>query len=141
MVVIPKKFGAVHICMDFRPLNDNVLREVHSLQLDENLAQLAGALVISKLDASCGFWQIRLSEQSQMLAASSPHSGSLSSTNIYLVSAVHPSTFSAGCSRSSTNKKSPSVTLMTCSSLVVTSRSMMTGSTALSSGYKRLDSP
>ena len=70
MVVVPKKSGAVHICVDFRPLNDNVLRKVHPLaKADENLAQLAGAQVFSKLDANCGFWQIPLSEQSQMLTA------------------------------------------------------------------------
>ena len=50
MVVVPKKSGAVCICVDFRPLNDNVLREVHPLpKVDENLAQLAGAQVFSKL--------------------------------------------------------------------------------------------
>ena len=70
MVVVPKKSGAVHICVDFQPLNDNVLREVHPLpKVDENLAQLAGVQVFSKLDTNCGFWQIPLSEQSRMLTA------------------------------------------------------------------------
>jgi len=56
MVVVPKKSGAVRICGDFRPLNDNALREVHPLpKVDENLAQLAGAQVFSKQDANCGF--------------------------------------------------------------------------------------
>ena len=64
MVVVPKKSGAVRICVGFRPLNNNVLREVHPLpKVDENLAQLAGAQMFSKLDANCGFWQIPLSEQ------------------------------------------------------------------------------
>ena len=68
MVVVPKKSGAVHICVDFQPLNDNILREVHPLpKVDENLAQLAGAQVYCKLDAKCGFWQIPLSQQSRML--------------------------------------------------------------------------
>ena len=31
MVVVPKKSGAIRICVDFRPLNDNVLCEVHPL--------------------------------------------------------------------------------------------------------------
>ena len=70
MVVVPKKSGAVHICVDFQPLSDNVLRKVHPLpNVDENLAQLAGAQVFSKLDTNCGFWQIPLSEQSRMLTA------------------------------------------------------------------------
>ena len=42
MVVVPKKSGSVRIFMDFRPLNDKVLREVHSLpKVDGTLAQLA----------------------------------------------------------------------------------------------------
>ena len=31
MVVVPKKSGSVRICVDFRPLNDNVLCKVHPL--------------------------------------------------------------------------------------------------------------
>ena len=54
--------------MDFRPLNNNVLRKVHPLpKVDVTLAQLAGATVFSKLDANCGFWQIPLEESSQHL--------------------------------------------------------------------------
>ena len=44
-----------------------MLREVHPLpKVDETLAQLAGARVFSKLDANSGFWQILLSEFSQL---------------------------------------------------------------------------
>ena len=68
MVVVPKKSGNVRICVDFRPLNEGVLREVHPLPtVDETLAQLAGATVFSKLDANCGFWQIPLDEMSRPL--------------------------------------------------------------------------
>ena len=63
MVVVPKKSGAVRICMDFRPLNDNMLREVYPLpKVEETLAQLARATLFSKLDANSGFWQIPLDE-------------------------------------------------------------------------------
>ena len=59
MVVVAKISGEVHICIDLKPLNSNVLKEVHPLQvIDETLAQLAGAAVFSKLDANSGFWQI-----------------------------------------------------------------------------------
>ena len=55
MVVVPKKSGAIRICVDFHPLNEVVLREVHPLPtVDETLAQLAGATVFSKLDANHG---------------------------------------------------------------------------------------
>ena len=68
MVVAPKKEGAIRICVDLKPLNDNVLREVHPLpRVDDILAQLTGAKVFSKLDANSGFWQIPLAEESQLL--------------------------------------------------------------------------
>lgn len=68
MVVVPKKSGKVRICVDLKPLNRSVLREVHPLpKVDETLAQLSGAKVFSKLDANSGFWQIPLSQPSRLL--------------------------------------------------------------------------
>ena len=67
-MVAPKNEGAIRICVDLKPLNDNVLREVHPLpRVDDILAQLTGAKVFSKLDANSGFWQIPLAEESQLL--------------------------------------------------------------------------
>ena len=68
MVVVPKKSGEVRICVDLKPLNESVLRETHPLPgVDETLAQLTGATVMSKLDANSGFWQIPLSKDSREL--------------------------------------------------------------------------
>ena len=69
MVVVPKKDkNTVHICVDLKQLNENVLRENFPLpKVDETLAQLAGATVFSKLDANCGFWQIPLAKESHLL--------------------------------------------------------------------------
>ena len=68
MVVVPKKNGEVRICVDLKPLNEAVLREVHPLpDVDGNLAQLSGASVFIKLDANSGFWQIPLAESSKLL--------------------------------------------------------------------------
>ena len=68
MVVVPKKSGNVRICVNLKPLNKSVLREVHPLpKVDDTLAQLAGAKIFSKLDANSGFWQIPLSESSRLL--------------------------------------------------------------------------
>lgn len=68
MVVIPKKSGAVRICVDLKPLNKSVLRAVHPIPtVDETLAQLSGATVFSKLDANSGFWQIPLAKESRPL--------------------------------------------------------------------------
>ena len=56
--------------MDYYPLNEVVLQEVHPLpKVDESLAQLSGDVVFSKVDANSGFWQIPLSENSKHLTA------------------------------------------------------------------------
>ena len=68
MVVVPKPSGDVRICVDLKPLNQNVLREYHPLpNVDETLAQLAGVKKFSKLDSNSGFWQIPLAKQSRPL--------------------------------------------------------------------------
>ena len=68
MVVFPKREGSVRICVEFKMLNESVLREVHSiLKVDETLAQLTGASVFSKIDANSGFWQILLAKASKPL--------------------------------------------------------------------------
>ena len=68
MVVVPKKDGKIRICVDLKPLNECVLREIHPLpKVDETLAQLSGAKLFSKLDANSGFWQIPLAKKSQRL--------------------------------------------------------------------------
>ena len=55
MMMIPKKSGDVRICVDLKPLNESVLRETHPIPgVDETLAQLTGATVMSKLDANSG---------------------------------------------------------------------------------------
>ena len=68
MVVVPKKSGTIFICVDFQPLNNNVLHKVHPLpKVDDTLARMVGATIFSKLDANCRFWQIPLDEQSRSL--------------------------------------------------------------------------
>ena len=68
MVVVPKQNGKVCNCVDLKPLNHSVLREVHPLpKVDETLARLSGAKIFSKLDANSGFWQIPLSPSSRLL--------------------------------------------------------------------------
>ena len=74
MVVAPKKSGAIRICVDLKPLNQNVMREVHPLpRVDNTLAQLTGAKLFSKLDANSGFWQIPLSPTSRLLTTFIDH--------------------------------------------------------------------
>ena len=58
----------ISICVDLKHLNESVLREVFPIpKVDETLSQLAGATIFSKIDANSGFWQVPLSEESQLL--------------------------------------------------------------------------
>ena len=68
IVVVPKQNDKVRICVDYTHLNQAVKRERHQLPTVESvLAQMAGATVFSKLDANCGFHQIRLTDESKPL--------------------------------------------------------------------------
>ena len=68
MVVVPKKSGNVHICVDLKALNESVMRETHPIpKVDDTLAQLSGAALFTKLDANSSFWHIPLSEESGLL--------------------------------------------------------------------------
>lgn len=68
MVIVWKKTGAVRICVDYTDLNDNIVRDRTILPtVDEVLARLQNAKVFTKLDQNCGFWQVPLSEDSQLL--------------------------------------------------------------------------
>ena len=68
MVVVPKADGRVRICVDLTKLNHSVCRERHPLPaVEQVLAQLSGAKVLTKLDANSGFWQIPLSPESAKL--------------------------------------------------------------------------
>lgn len=64
MVVVPKPSGAVRVCIDLKNFNSSVLRESHpTLAVNNSLAHLTGATVISKVDGTSGFWLIPLSEE------------------------------------------------------------------------------
>ncbi|XDV16481.1 hypothetical protein PO909_016174 [Leuciscus waleckii] len=68
MVVVPKAQGKIRLCVDLTHLNKWVRRERHILPaVDQTLAMLAGAKVFTKLDATSGFWQIPLSNESSLL--------------------------------------------------------------------------
>ena len=97
MVVVPKKSGAVRTCVDLKPLDENVLCEVHPMpKVDETLAQLAGATVFSKLDANSGFWQIPLAAESCLLTTFITPFGRFCFTNSPLGSQVHQSSSRSG---------------------------------------------
>ena len=86
-----KKSEDIRICVDLKPLNQNVLRETCPLPgVDETLAQLTGATMMSKLDANSGFWQISLAQESLELTH---HLVTIASTSFHFVSQAHLNIF------------------------------------------------
>ena len=68
LVIVAKPNGKLRVCLDPRDLNKVVKREHYKLPTrDEISAEFAGAKYFSKLDASSGFWQIELDEESSKL--------------------------------------------------------------------------
>lgn len=68
MVPVIKPNGDVRICIDFKKLNQSVKRPFCMLpNLDDIAPKLSGSKVFSTLDASAGFFQVPIHEDSQPL--------------------------------------------------------------------------
>lgn len=64
MVIASKKNGGIRVCADYTELNKFVRRELFQLpSVDETLSKLQEAKLFSKLDFSCGFWQLNLATE------------------------------------------------------------------------------
>ena len=65
MVVVPKKNGALRICLDPKDLNKAIQREHYPLPTIEDIAtRLHGAKLFTILDILSGFWHVVLDETS-----------------------------------------------------------------------------
>lgn len=65
MVVVEKKNGKLRICLDPRDLNCAIQREHYKLPTrEEIMPKFKNAKYFSKLDASSGFWQMKLDSDS-----------------------------------------------------------------------------
>eukprot|EP00117_Sycon_ciliatum_P027910 scpid26178/ scgid22563/ Retrovirus-related Pol polyprotein from transposon opus; Protease; Reverse transcriptase; Endonuclease len=61
-----KSNGKLRLCIDYRKLNQNIIREKRAMPTAEEItAQIHGATIFSVLDAESGFHQIPLSSSSQ----------------------------------------------------------------------------
>lgn len=68
MVTVIKPNSKIRICIDPRDLNKAILREHYPLKsVEEVISQMPTAKMFSKLDATSGFWQLRLDENSSKL--------------------------------------------------------------------------
>jgi hypothetical protein len=74
LVIVEKPNGQIRLCLDPRDLNKAIKRHHHPMPIvDEILAKLGGAIMFSKLDASSGYWQIKVdNESSKLLTLNTP---------------------------------------------------------------------
>ena len=60
-VFVPKKSGEIRMCIDYRELNKQSIKDAYPLPLpDEVQDRLAGSTVFSTLDLQSGYWQLPL---------------------------------------------------------------------------------
>ena len=68
MVPVLKKNGQIRVCVDLSELNKAIKRERFQIPVAEEIfARMKGAVFFTVLDATSGFWQIPLSEDSSLL--------------------------------------------------------------------------
>ena len=66
VVLVHKKDGGLHFCIDFCKLNARTKKDSYLLpQIQESIESLAGAGCFSCLDLKVGFWQIAMDEVSK----------------------------------------------------------------------------
>ena len=70
MVLVQKKDGSLHFCIDFNHLNAHTKKDSYPLpRIQEALESLVGACHFCFLDLKSGFWQIRMDEASKQYTA------------------------------------------------------------------------
>ena len=76
LVVIPKKDGSVHLCVDMRIPNKAVQRTRHpSPTIDDLIHIMNGATVFSKLDLKSGYHQLTLAPECHYITTVATHKG------------------------------------------------------------------
>ena len=70
VVLVRKKDGSLHFCIDFRKLNSLTVKDSHPLPcICETLESLAGVAHYSTFDMNSGFWQVPMDEESKQYTA------------------------------------------------------------------------
>ena len=70
VVLVRKKDGSLHFCIDFRKLNSLTVKDSHPLpHICETLESLTGAAHFLTFDMNSGFWQVPMDEESKQYTA------------------------------------------------------------------------
>ena len=70
VVLVKKKDGSLHFCIDLRKLNTRTIKDAYSLpRIEESLDCLNGASIFTSLDLKSGYWQVELDDESIPLTA------------------------------------------------------------------------
>ena len=70
VVLVRKKDGSLHFCIDFRKLNSLTVKDSHPLpRICETLESLAGAAHYLTFDMNSGFWQVPMDKESKQYTA------------------------------------------------------------------------
>ena len=69
-MLVRKKNGSLHFCIDFRRLNSLTVKDSHPLpHICETLESLAGAAHYTTIDMNSGFWQVMMDDESKQYTA------------------------------------------------------------------------
>ena len=69
-MLVRKKDGSLHFCIDFRRLNSLTVKDSHPLpRICETLESLAGVAHYTTIDMNSGFWQVPMDDESKQYTA------------------------------------------------------------------------
>ena len=78
IVMVRKKNGDSRLCIDYRQLNEQTIKDAHPLpRIDDSLEALHGAKYFSTLDLKAGYWQVPVAPEDQEKTAFRTSSGQL----------------------------------------------------------------
>ena len=70
VVLVRKKDGGLHFCIDFRKLNARTMKDSYPLpHIQEMLESLEGSCIFSSFDFKFGFWQVEMDKASKQYTA------------------------------------------------------------------------